>query len=114
MPAPITELTTRTTAAGPAFESRDQAAVGDGDAVGVAGQVGQHLLGSSERTFGVDEPVRLPVRRKMGLEGPPVGKMLVIAEELQTAGGVRVDQHSQHAPAEQGREHLDGHEIVGP
>jgi hypothetical protein len=26
---------------------------------------------------------------------------------------VCVDQHSQHAPAEQGREHLDGHEIVG-
>ena len=35
---------------------RDEAAVGDGDAVGVAGEVGQNRLGSSERTLAVDDP----------------------------------------------------------
>jgi hypothetical protein len=35
----------------------DQAAVGDGDAVGVAGQVGEHRLGSGEGTLGVDYPL---------------------------------------------------------
>jgi hypothetical protein len=28
---------------------RDQPAVGDGDAVGVAGEIGQHRLGAAER-----------------------------------------------------------------
>jgi hypothetical protein len=34
--------------------------------------------------------------------------MLVIAEELQASGGMGVDQHPQHAPAEQGGQYLDG------
>jgi len=33
-----------------------QPAVGDGDAMGVAAQIGQHLLGAGERTLGVDHP----------------------------------------------------------
>ena len=37
----------------------DQAAVGDGDAVGVARQIAQHLLGPAERSFAVDHPFRL-------------------------------------------------------
>jgi hypothetical protein len=39
--------------------------------------------------------------------------MVELAEELQTAGGMGVEQHAQHAPAEQGGENLDGDEIVG-
>ncbi len=34
----------------------DQAAVGDGDAVGIARQIGQHRLGSAERALCVDDP----------------------------------------------------------
>ncbi len=37
----------------------DQPAVGDGDAVGVARQIGQHGLGSAERALGVDDPFGL-------------------------------------------------------
>ena len=33
-----------------------QAAVGDGDAVGVARQIGQHGVGAAERTFAVNHP----------------------------------------------------------
>ena len=38
---------------------RDQAAVGDGDAVGVARQIGQHRLGPAERALGSRRPIRL-------------------------------------------------------
>jgi len=37
----------------------DQAAVGDGDAVGVAGEIAEHLLGPGERRLAVDDPVDL-------------------------------------------------------
>src|SRR5215468_10833317 len=79
----------------------DQAAVGDGDAMGVAGKVGQHLLWPGEGTLGIDEPVRLPQWAEVGLEGCCVGEMLVITEELEVACGMRLAQHSQHAPTKQ-------------
>src|SRR5215472_3892251 len=79
----------------------DQAAVGDGDAMGVTGKVGQHLLWPGEGTLGIDEPVRLPQRAEVGLEGCCVGEMLTITEELEVACGVRLAQHSQHAPTKQ-------------
>ncbi len=40
----------------------DETAVGDGDAVGVAGEIGEHGLGSGEGTLGVDHPVDLAQR----------------------------------------------------
>src|SRR5215468_8860577 len=79
----------------------DQATVGDGDAMGVAGEVGQHLLWPGEGTLGIDEPVRLPQRAEVALEGCCVGEMLTITEELEAARGVRLAQHSQHAPTKQ-------------
>jgi hypothetical protein len=45
----------------PVFQS-DEALVGDGDPVGVAGQVLEDLLGPSERGLGVDHPL-VPVER---------------------------------------------------
>jgi len=41
--------------AGGLVEGED-AAVADGDAVGVARQVGEHLFGSAERALGIDVP----------------------------------------------------------
>ncbi len=35
----------------------NQAVVGDGNLVGVASEVGQHLCGAGERGFGIDHPV---------------------------------------------------------
>ena len=46
----------------------NQAAVGDGDAVGVARQIGQHRLGSAEWPFCVDDPLRLVQRRQEGCQ----------------------------------------------
>jgi hypothetical protein len=34
----------------------EEATVGYGDAVGVAGEIGEHCLGSGKRRLGVDEP----------------------------------------------------------
>ena len=80
---------------------RDQSAVGDGDAVGVARQVGQHGLGSGEGRLGVDEPVLPSKRRQEGSEGTAVAEAGMIAEELQPAGGMGVGELRQEEPPEQ-------------
>ena len=36
---------------------RDQAAVADGDTMGIAAEIGQYLLGPSKRALGVNHPV---------------------------------------------------------
>ena len=73
----------------------DQAAIGDGDAMGVARQIGQHRLGSAERTLGIDDPLDPAQRRQIGGEGLVLSELGVIAEELQPAGGVGGGQHLQ-------------------
>ena len=52
-----------------ALVESDEPAVRDGDAVGVAGEIGEHRLGPGEGRLGVDEPVLLPERREMCGEG---------------------------------------------
>jgi hypothetical protein len=61
---------------------RDQAAVGDGDTVGVAREIGQHGLGSTERPLGIDHPFDLAQRCQVCREGLRIGERRVIAEEL--------------------------------
>src|SRR4029077_15092394 len=46
----------------------DQAAISAGNAVGVAREIAQHLLRSSEGVLAVDDPVCLPQRRQIGGE----------------------------------------------
>jgi hypothetical protein len=41
----------------PAFVQRDQTLVGDSDAVGVASEVLENLMGAAEGRFGIDDPV---------------------------------------------------------
>jgi hypothetical protein len=45
-----------------AFIAGDEPAVGDGDPVGVAGEISQHGLRAGERTLGVDHPLGLAQR----------------------------------------------------
>jgi hypothetical protein len=52
---------------------RDQAAVGDGIAVGVAREIGQHALGSGEGRLGVDHPGLGAQRREPAREGSRFG-----------------------------------------
>ena len=40
----------------------DEAAVRDGDPMGVTGQIAQHLLGPCERRLAIDDPLDSPQR----------------------------------------------------
>ena len=59
----------------------DEAAVGDGDPVGVAGEIGEHRLRPAERALGVDDPLGFAQRRERGVEGGPVRQAGEITEE---------------------------------
>jgi len=64
-----------------AISKVDDPVVGDGNAVGVAGQVLKNVLRSAERRFGVHDPVLPEERTKKGTEGPFVLKRLKAAGE---------------------------------
>jgi len=59
----------------------DEAAIGNGDAVSVAAEIGENLGWSAERLFGIDDPVDVPHGGEMGGEGRGLGEMRQIAEE---------------------------------
>ena len=80
---------------------RDQTAVRDGDAVGIARQLGEHGLGAGERALGIDEPARLSERGEERSERSGRGEMRVGAEELQLARRVCRRKLGEHQPAEQ-------------
>jgi hypothetical protein len=92
----------------------DQAAVGDGDAVGVAGQIGEHGLRPAERLLRIDDPLRSPERRQEGGERAGFGKSSMFAEEHQLAGVMRRDQHLDDEAPEQAGEDTHRQEEVRP
>src|SRR5215475_3781143 len=68
-----------------AFVESDETAVRDGDAMGVAGEIGEHRLGPGEGWLGIDEPVLPSQRREMPGEGLTATEALDLAEEPQLA-----------------------------
>ena len=74
---------------------RDQPAVGDGDAMGIARQVGEHGFGSAEWTLAVDDPLAALQRSEIICECLRVGERGMIAKELEAAGLVHRDQHRE-------------------
>jgi len=69
--------------------------IGYGNAVGIARQVSQHLLGTSERLLGVHHPLGFAQWFQVLGERIVVGEPSMIAEELQAAGGMGCCQHSE-------------------
>ena len=59
----------------------DEATIGDGDAMGVAAEIGEHLRRPAEGLFGIDDPVHPPDCREMGCEAIRVGERRQFAEE---------------------------------
>ena len=53
---------------GDAVVDGDEAAVGDGDAMGVTRHIAQHLLGATERLLGLDDPIGVAQGRQIGGE----------------------------------------------
>ena len=47
----------------------DQAMVGDGDAVGVAGEIAEDMMGTAEGWFGMDDPVLAEQGTQESVEG---------------------------------------------
>ena len=52
----------------------DQAMIGDGNAVGIATEILQYVLGSAEGWFGVDDPVFAEKRTQPGREELGMGE----------------------------------------
>ena len=63
----------------------DKAAIGDGDTVGVSTEIGEHGLGSGEGAFGIDHPFDLTQGSEIIGEYFCIGKMVVMAKELQVS-----------------------------
>lgn len=77
----------------------DQAAVGYRDAVGVARQVGQHRFGPGEGFFGVHDPVNFAQRLQEGVKSCGIGKLGMVAKELEFSSTVQLRQSFQDETA---------------
>ena len=62
------------------------AAVGNGDAMRVAPEIGEDLRRAAERLLGIDDPIDAPRGGQMSGEGSGIGQMCEIAEEAETPG----------------------------
>ncbi len=96
-----------------AVKERDQPAVSDGDAMGVAAEIGQHLFGATERRLGIDDPFDAPELVEPGGEGRGLGHTGEFAEEAQLAGLECILQVLQEQATKQSREHAHGQEETG-
>ena len=79
----------------------EQSSVRNGDAVGIAREVGEHRFGTSEGRLGIDHPAFLADRREVSQEGPAVGEWSEAAEEGEPAGVVKGEQFGEEQAAEQ-------------
>lgn len=84
---------------------RDDAPGGDGDAVGVTRQIGEHGLGSCEGRLGVDDPSFAPDRSEMAGEGLRFGQMCQHAVEGELAGVDESGEPFEEQTAEQCAQH---------
>jgi len=85
----------------------DQAVVRDGDAVGIAAEIGQHGFGPAEGWLGIDDPVGFAQRREVGREVIRVCQSHQIAEKAQLADPVQPHQSFEEQAAEQSRQDFD-------
>ena len=92
----------------------EQAVIGDGDAMGIAAHVIEHLLGSGERSFGIDNPIALFQVCQMPGERRPLLQRFQRAEELKFAGIECFLERLQKQPPEQRRQNPDGQKEVRP
>jgi len=87
---------------------RDQPAVGDGDAMGVARQIGQNGRGATEWSLGIDDPFGLASRREKRRERVARRDIDVASNELQQAGVEGGQEFFEEKTAEQPREDAHG------
>lgn len=83
----------------------DQAGVGNRDTMGVAAEIGQHLLRTAEGGLGVDDPLDAPQFVELAGEGGGFGKIRELPEEAELAGRERRVEFGKEQPAEESGEH---------
>ncbi len=84
--------------------------VGDGDAVGVAGEILQDVLGAVEGRLGIDDPLGAPcfVEEAVERRRAPVGNEAAV--QLQPPVPERLGEPCQELAPEETAEHTDGQE----
>src|SRR5207248_2574205 len=92
--------------ADPALGKTDKAAVGDGNAMGIAGEIIEHLLRSAERALGVDDPSNGAQRSQACSEGGGRSQAGQIAEEPELTRLERRLEAGQEKPTVETRQHL--------
>lgn len=83
----------------------DQAAVGDGDPMGVAGEIGEDRGGTGEGPLGIDNPLDLAQGREPLGKSRGIGELGVLAKELQLPSGMGGGEIFEEAPTEEAGEH---------
>jgi hypothetical protein len=91
------------------FESHE-AVVGDGYAMGVAGEIAEHMMGTAERWLGVDDPVLTEQGTQEGAEGFLVGQGLKSSSEGELVLLESSLQAGDELAAEDTTEYVDGQE----
>ena len=94
------------------FESH-QAMVGDGDAMGVAGQIVENMVGTAEGRLGIDDPVLLAELPEEVAEGLRQGELLKRSMKLQPVVLEQLTELVRELLAEDFAECLDGQEESG-
>ena len=92
---------------------RQEAMIGDRHAMGVAGQVLQHVFRPAEGCLGVDHPVLPKQRAQERGECLLVRQRLALAVESQVASGERPAQSGHELTAKDAAEHSHRQEEVG-
>jgi hypothetical protein len=89
---------------------RDQAVVGDGDPVRIASKVVEHLLGTGEGQFGIDDPLLSAHGREISIKGLATLQMGEAVEEPQLARLKCVVEQLQESTPIKARENPRGQE----
>lgn len=79
----------------------DEAGIGDGDAMGIAPEIGQHLFGSGKGRLGIDDPADTPRFFDHAVECGRTGQAGDVAEELKLVQVVGLLQLFKKQPPEQ-------------
>lgn len=88
--------------------------IGDGDAMGVAAEIGEHLFRPAERWFGVDDPFEATDFGEHAGEGIRLCQAGEIAEEAQPSRIMGHSQFLQEAATKQARQHAHGQKEARP
>jgi len=84
-----------------------RAAVGDGDTVGVASEIGKHLSWSCERALRVDDPLDIAQGSEVGSEHVRIFEVSEIGKELKISRIVQYLKTFEEQTPEKAREHTN-------